>query len=88
MKKLHGCVYQDEIIDCHCIKMRWHFFERKDMNRLGTKAETLQQLYGKLKYAQVLPQYTFTVKEWKDNPEKVKDGFLALDSAEFSGWEI
>lgn len=49
------------------------------MNRLGTKAETLQQLYGKLKYAEVLPQNTFTVKEWINNPEKVKAGFLALD---------
>lgn len=49
------------------------------MNKLGTKAETLQQLYGKLKYAKVLPQYIFTVKEWNSNPNKVKDGFLALD---------
>ena len=49
------------------------------MNRLGTKAETLQRLYGKLKYAKVLPQYTFTVKEWKDNPAKIKGEFLALD---------
>ncbi len=49
------------------------------MNRLGTKAETLHQLYGKLKYAEVLPQYTFTVKEWKNDSEKIKRKYLTLD---------
>lgn len=49
------------------------------MNKMGTKAETLQCLYQKMKYAAVLPQYTFTVKEWKDNPDKIKCGFLLLD---------
>lgn len=47
------------------------------MNRLGTKAETLHSLYQKLKYAEVLPQYTFTVGEWKVDSEKVTKGFLA-----------
>lgn len=43
------------------------------MNKLGTKAETLQILYKQLKYAKVLPQYTFTVKEWKKHfPEPWK----------------
>lgn len=48
------------------------------MNRLGTKAETLQLLYQQLKYAKVLPQYTFTVKEWKSGSEKIKNEFLTL----------
>lgn len=49
------------------------------MNRLGTKAETLQMLYQKLRYAEVLPQYSFTVREWRTEPEKVKNSFLSLD---------
>ena len=49
------------------------------MNRLGTKAETLRKLYQKMRYAEVLPQYVFTVKEWKEDPQKVKKGFLSLD---------
>ena len=49
------------------------------MNRLGTKAETLQMLYQKLKHAEVLPQYCFTVKDWKTEREKVKKSFLSLD---------
>lgn len=49
------------------------------MNRLGTKAETLQMLYQKLKYAEVLPQYSFTVREWRTEREKVKGCFLSLD---------
>ena len=49
------------------------------MNRLGTKAETLQMLYQKLKHAEVLPQYCFTVKDWKTEREKVQKSFLSLD---------
>ena len=49
------------------------------MNRLGTKAETLQMLYQKLKHEEVLPQYCFTVKDWKTEREKVKKSFLSLD---------
>ena len=49
------------------------------MNRLGTKAETLQMLYRKLMYADVLPQYSFTVREWRTEREKIKSGFLSLD---------
>jgi phosphohistidine swiveling domain-containing protein len=49
------------------------------MNRLGTKAETLNILYGKLNNAQVLPQYTFTVGDWKENREKVIAGYEKLD---------
>lgn len=33
--------------------------------RLGTKAETLERMYGKLNTAKVLPQFTFTVAEWE-----------------------
>lgn len=51
------------------------------MNRLGTKAETLCSLYQKLKYAEVLPQYTLTLAEWKADSEKVVKGFLA------TGWK-
>ena len=49
------------------------------MNKLGTKAETLQRLYQKLENAEVLPQYTFTVGEWKNNSEKIMGDFLSLD---------
>ena len=49
------------------------------MNRLGTKAETLHSLYQKLKYAEVLPQYTFTVGEWRTDSKKVIKGFLAAE---------
>lgn len=49
------------------------------MNKLGTKAETLQCLYQKLKYAAVLPQYRFTVNEWMSDSEKIKHEFSLLD---------
>lgn len=49
------------------------------MNKLGTKAETLQRIYQKLKCAEVLPQYMFTVGEWEVNSEKIAHDFLALD---------
>lgn len=48
------------------------------MNRLGTKADTLKQLFEKLNYAEVLPQYTFTAGEWKSAVQKIKNGFLEL----------
>ena len=48
------------------------------MERLGTKAETLRLLYGKLNNATVLPQYTFTVREWIDDAERVKERFAAF----------
>ncbi len=35
------------------------------MIKLGTKAETLARLYGKLNNGKVLPQVFFTVSEWK-----------------------
>ena len=49
------------------------------MNKLGTKAETLQKLYQELKHAEVLPQYTFTVGEWETNSEQIEKAFLLLD---------
>lgn len=36
------------------------------MVEFGTKAETLAQLYGKLNYGKILPQVSFTVREWKN----------------------
>lgn len=51
------------------------------MNRLGTKADTLRLLFEKLECAKVLPQYTFTVGEWKSDLQKIKNGFLEL------GWK-
>ena len=35
------------------------------MLQLGTKADTLACLSNKLKYASVLPQYKFTVSDWR-----------------------
>lgn len=49
------------------------------MNRLGTKAETLRLLYQKLKYAEVLPQYMFTVGAWNADLEKVVNDFQMMD---------
>lgn len=36
------------------------------MIKLGTKAETLGRLSGKLASAKILPQYTFTVRDWEN----------------------
>lgn len=49
------------------------------MRKLGTKAETLQMIYDELKYAKVLPQYTFTVEDWKMRQDKVKRKFGELE---------
>ncbi len=40
------------------------------MVRLGTKAETLERLYGKLEFAKILPQYSFTIEDWKNGTPK------------------
>lgn len=37
------------------------------MLQLGTKAETLKNLYGKLQNAKVLNSYVFRTKEWKQD---------------------
>lgn len=52
------------------------------MNRLGTKAETLRLLYQKLEKAEILPQYTFTVGEWEENQDKIRNNFRALEWSE------
>lgn len=36
------------------------------MFQFGTKAETLERLYGRLKEAKILPQYAFTVGNWRN----------------------
>lgn len=49
------------------------------MNTLGTKAETLKILYRKLKNAEILPQYSFTVAEWNRDKADVIEGFSKLE---------
>lgn len=39
--------------------------------RLGTKAESLGRVGPLLSTAQCLPQYAFTVKEWREDPQRV-----------------
>lgn len=41
--------------------------------QLGTKAETLQRLEGKLADAQILPQVSFSVEKWEASSEKCWD---------------
>ena len=48
------------------------------MERLGTKAETLEIMYGKLNTAKVLPQFTFTVSEWEQRKEEILYQFSEL----------
>lgn len=42
-----------------------------DRDKLGTKAETLSMLYGKMKNARILPVFYFTVGDWRKNKEKI-----------------
>lgn len=49
------------------------------MERLGTKAETLERIYGKLNMAEVLPQFTFTVSDWKNGRNSIVQKFSELD---------
>lgn len=49
------------------------------MERLGTKAETLKRMYGKLNTAKVLPQYTFTVAKWRQQQAEVVCKYLELE---------
>ncbi len=39
--------------------------------RFGTKAETLQRLYGQLITATVLPQYAFSVADWRHDADRI-----------------
>lgn len=41
------------------------------MLQLGTKAETLKNLYGKLQNAKVLNSYVFRTKEWKQDAKNI-----------------
>lgn len=41
------------------------------MIELGTKAETLMGLYGKLAFAEVLPVVYFTVRQWEEDKEGI-----------------
>ena len=49
------------------------------MERLGTKAETLERMYGKLNMANVLPQFTFTVAEWEQQRAEIIRRFSELE---------
>lgn len=49
------------------------------MERLGTKAETLGSMYGKLNMAKVLPQFMFTVVEWEQEKDSVIRRFAGLE---------
>jgi len=49
------------------------------MERLGTKAETLQRLYQRLNNAEVLPQMCFTVKDWNTEKERVLGNYEKLE---------
>lgn len=49
------------------------------MEKLGTKAETLQRLYQKLQNARVLPQMCFTVQEWNEENERVLENYGKLE---------
>lgn len=49
------------------------------MEKLGTKAETLQKLYQRLKSADVLPQMCFTVQDWYTRKEQVLEEYEKLE---------
>ncbi len=49
------------------------------VQKLGTKAETLQRLYQRLKYAKVLPQMCFTVQDWNADKERVLENYERLE---------
>lgn len=48
------------------------------MERLGTKAETLQRLFQRLKNAAVLPQMCFTVQDWNTKKEQILEDYEKL----------
>ena len=43
------------------------------MLQLGTKAETLKSLYGKLQNAKVLNSYVFKAEEWEQEAKNIWD---------------
>ena len=52
------------------------------MVNLGTKAETLARLQGKLAHAEILPQVSFTVAEWKAGRESIWKKCLEIGGEE------
>ena len=46
--------------------------------KFGTKAETLGELFGRTKSAAILPQFRFTVKNWRESSENLKKEFFNL----------
>ena len=49
------------------------------MEKLGTKAETLQKLYQRLISAEVLPQICITVSEWNARKDEILDRYEKLE---------
>ncbi len=49
------------------------------MEKLGTKAETLQKMYCRLKNAEVLPQLCFTVHDWILSKDSILDSYEKLE---------
>lgn len=49
------------------------------MNKLETKAETLKILYKQLKNAEILPQFSFTVADWKRKRAELTGTFSGLE---------
>lgn len=52
------------------------------MVNLGTKAENLARLRGKLTYAEILPQVSFTVAEWRAGRESIWKKCLVIRGEE------
>jgi len=52
-----------------------------DKLQLGTKADTLKSLYHNhvLRNARILPQFTFTAKEWEEGKERILDRFSGVE---------
>lgn len=50
---------------------------------LGTKAETLKRLYGKLENATVLDVYAFTVDEWNTSAEQIWEKVKKIQTENF-----
>lgn len=53
-------------------------WDRK-MERLGTKAETLEKMYRKLNTAKILSQFTFTAAEWRQQRGVIVQRFSKLN---------
>ena len=48
------------------------------MCKLGTKADTLNLLYGKLKSAMILPQFTFKAADWIKDRRGIMKAFSEI----------